>query len=123
MLKSLLALTLSLTLCGAISASELIEVKGKTLGRENHQFIYEDKNACKSCHVSGKKSTTDQACVDCHGTIDTIKIDPKNLVNSHANPHASVHYDTAISCIACHAEHEKKAPLCAECHRSWFKEM
>lgn len=121
--KLLTTLLITFTLSASINAGELIKVKGKTVGRDNHSFIYEDKTACKTCHSSAIKSTTDTACIECHGTIDTIKINTNNLVNSHANPHSSVHYGEAISCIACHAEHEKKAPLCTECHRTWFAEM
>jgi hypothetical protein len=25
--------------------------------------------------------------------------------------------------LACHGEHQKKAPVCAECHRTWFHNM
>ncbi len=117
------ALTLIISLSGTAYAGELIQAKGKTMGRINHAFIYEESGACKTCHVNAKKNTNDAACIECHGTIDTIEINTEELVNSHANPHKSVHYEEAISCIACHAEHEQKAPLCSECHKTWFKEM
>ncbi len=117
------ALTLLISLASTVYAGDLITAKGKTLGRDNHSFIYEEKDACKTCHVNAKKNTNDAACVECHGTISTIDIDTSRLVNAHANPHKSVHYGEAISCIACHAEHKVKTPLCSECHRTWFREM
>ncbi|QDF66650.1 cytochrome c3 family protein [Shewanella sp. SNU WT4] len=123
MKKLLTALVITLSLGSTAQAGELFQAKGKIFGRDNHSVIYDDKNACKTCHASGLKSTTDTACIECHGTIDTIKIDTDKLVNSHANPHQSVHYAEAISCLACHSEHQKKAPLCSECHRTWFTEM
>jgi formate-dependent nitrite reductase cytochrome c552 subunit len=121
MKKLILSLVLGLMVSSAY-AGDLVEMQNNTAGRTNHQFIYDD--GCKSCHVgSGKTSATDQACVECHGTIDSIEIDTSKLAIEGANPHKSFHYNKGASCLACHAEHEKKAPVCAECHRSWFHKM
>ncbi|MCL1058452.1 cytochrome c3 family protein [Shewanella gelidimarina] len=118
----ILTLLLGLIVSGSAFAGELESVKGSTQGRTNHQFLYEE--GCKSCHQgSGKTSATDSACVECHGDINSIELDESKLVFSEANPHKSIHYNKGASCLACHAEHEKKAPVCAECHRTWFEVM
>ncbi len=53
--KLVTELTLTASLIGYALAGELIQVKGKLLGRENHSFSYED--GCQACHQgSGKKT-------------------------------------------------------------------
>lgn len=119
-----LVMTLLLGLCviGSAHAGDLVKMKGKTKGRTQHEFIYDD--GCQSCHQgSGRKNATDSACVECHGDINSIEIDEHNLVIEEANPHKSFHYNQGASCLACHGEHQKKPPVCAECHRTWFHEM
>ncbi|WP_299798308.1 cytochrome c3 family protein [uncultured Shewanella sp.] len=120
--KLMLTLLIGLTLSGNAFAGDLVKMKGKTEGRTNHEFIYED--GCQSCHQgSGRKNATDSACVECHGEINSIEIDESKLAIEEANPHRSFHYNQGASCLACHGEHEKKAPVCAECHRTWFEVM
>lgn len=122
MKKYLFTILLGLSISGGSIAGELVSVKGKTQGRTNHEFIYSD--GCQSCHQgSGKTNATDTACVECHGDINDIEINEDNLTYKEANPHKSFHYNQGASCLACHAEHEQKAPVCAECHRTWFETM
>ncbi|GIU17923.1 cytochrome c3 family protein [Shewanella schlegeliana] len=120
--KLLLSALLGLALSSNVMAGELVKMKGKTEGRINHEFIYQD--GCQTCHQgSGKKNATDAACVECHGDINSIPVDESKLAIPEAHPHKSLHYNQGASCLACHAEHEKKAPVCTECHRTWFEEM
>lgn len=122
MKTSITSLLLTLSLFGPVVAGELVPVKGKLQGRENHSFLYED--GCKACHQqAGKKNTTDAACVECHGSITEIAIADEALPIEEAHPHKSIHFGEGASCLACHAEHKKKTPLCTDCHRSWFAEM
>lgn len=122
MKKLLLIAFLSTVFLGTAIAGELYTVKGKTQGRVNHEMLYQD--GCNSCHQgSPKANTTDAACVDCHGTVETIEIDESILAVPEAHPHKSLHYNQGASCLACHSEHQKKAPICADCHRTWFQEM
>lgn len=122
MMKKLLLTLVSVTLfAGTINAGELVKIKG-IQGRSNHNAIYQE--GCQGCHQgSGKQNATDAACVECHGEITSIPVDETKLAIPEAHPHKSLHYNQGASCLACHGEHEKKAPLCAECHRTWFKEM
>ncbi|MGL6124412.1 MAG: cytochrome c3 family protein [Shewanella sp.] len=118
--KLLLTLVIGFALTGTANAGELVKMKGSTQGRTNHEFIYQD--GCKGCHQgSGKQNATDAACVECHGDISSIILDVKKLPIPEASPHQSLHYNEGASCLACHSEHQKKAPVCAECHRTWFK--
>ncbi|QQX79853.1 cytochrome c3 family protein [Shewanella sp. KX20019] len=120
--KLLLTALLSFVVSQGAVAGELVKMKGSTKGRVNHEFIYQD--GCQSCHQgSGKKNATDAACVECHGDINSIDVDETKLAIPEADPHKSLHYNQGASCLACHGEHEKKAPVCAECHRTWFEEM
>ncbi|MBR9728140.1 cytochrome c3 family protein [Shewanella intestini] len=120
--KLLLSILLSISVSGTVMAGDLIHIKGNTQGRSNHEFIYQD--GCQTCHQgSGKKNATDKACVECHGDINSIPVDESKLAIPAANPHKSLHFNKGASCLACHAEHKKQAPVCAECHRTWFKEM
>ena len=120
--KSILTLLLGLALSSSVYAGDLVKMKGKTQGRTNHEFIYQD--GCQGCHQgSGKKNATDAACVECHGEINSIPVNESKLAIPEAHPHKSLHYNQGASCLACHGEHEKKAPVCAECHRTWFGEM
>lgn len=120
--KLLLSLLLGLAVSGSVMAGDLVKMKGSTQGRVNHEFIYQD--GCQTCHQgSGKKNATDTACVECHGDINSIAVDESKLAIPEAHPHKSLHYNQGASCLACHGEHEKKAPVCAECHRTWFGEM
>ncbi len=120
--KLLLTALLSFVISQSTMAGELVKMKGNTQGRVNHEFIYQD--GCQSCHQgSGKKNATDSACVDCHGDINSIPVDESKLAIPEAHPHKSLHYNQGASCLACHGEHEKKAPLCVDCHRTWFEEM
>lgn len=120
--KLLLTLLIGFVFAGNVNAGELVKMKGSTQGRVNHESLYQE--GCKSCHQgSGKQNATDAACVECHGDITSIPVDEKKLPLPEAHPHKSLHYNEGASCLACHAEHEKKAPVCAECHRTWFKEM
>ncbi|MBY5923271.1 cytochrome c3 family protein [Ferrimonas balearica] len=120
MKQLLISLGLALALTSGVQAGELVAMKGKLEGRSNHAFLYED--GCNGCHTgNAKKYVDDTACVECHGTIDTIEITTE-LVLEEANPHTSIHYGNGASCLACHAEHETKAPVCSECHRTWFNE-
>ncbi len=123
MMKTLLLTLVVATLfTGAANAGDLVKMKGSTQGRTNHEFIYQD--GCKGCHQgSGKQNATDAACVECHGEITSIAVDESKLAIPEAHPHKSLHYNEGASCLACHGEHEKKAPVCAECHRTWFKDM
>ncbi|MBO2567729.1 cytochrome c3 family protein [Shewanella algae] len=122
MKKTITSLLFTLSLFGPVVAGELVTVKGKIQGRENHGFLYEE--GCNGCHQgSGKKNATDQACVNCHGKIGEITLSQSQLPIAEANPHQSIHFADGASCLACHAEHKKKAPLCTDCHRSWFNEM
>jgi hypothetical protein len=115
-------LLICVAMMAQIQAGELTKMKGNTQGRTNHQFIYDD--GCQSCHQgSGLKNATDSACVECHGDINSIEIDEEKLAIKEANPHKSFHYNQGASCLACHGEHQKKAPVCAECHRTWFHNM
>lgn len=120
--KLVMTLLLCLSVIGSTHAGELVKMKGKTQGRTQHEFIYDD--GCQSCHQgSGRKNATDSACVECHGDINSIEIDEHKLAIEEANPHKSFHYNQGASCLACHGEHQKKPPVCAECHRTWFHEM
>ncbi|WP_025821233.1 cytochrome c3 family protein [Shewanella marina] len=122
MKKFLITLLMGLSITGTAVAGDLVKVKGKLEGRENHSFIYED--GCNACHQGGgKKNTTDAACVECHGDVTSIDMDETKLAVPEAHPHKSIHFGQGASCLACHAEHEKKAPLCADCHRTWFEVM
>ncbi|SDI82047.1 Cytochrome c3 [Ferrimonas sediminum] len=117
----LLTLALGLALTATAQAGELTKVKGSIKGRDNHQFLYEE--GCKACHSgSAKKYVDDSACQDCHGNINDIEI-TRELVLEEANPHKSIHFNQGASCLACHAEHQQKAPVCSECHRTWFDVM
>jgi len=121
MKKLIIGLIVSLALTATVQAGKLISVKGNIQGRTNHKSLYQDD--CKACHEgSAKKMVTDAACIDCHGQINDIEIN-KELVMPVADPHRSVHYNQGASCLACHAEHTMKAPVCAECHRTWFKKI
>ncbi|BDY04249.1 cytochrome c3 family protein [Ferrimonas sp. YFM] len=121
MKRVLISLGLMLALCNTAQAGDLVKVKGATKGRTNHQFIYEE--GCKTCHQgSARKYVDDSACIDCHGNINDIEV-TRELVLEEANPHKSIHFNQGASCLACHAEHQTKAPVCSECHRTWFDEM
>lgn len=122
MKKFVLILAAALAITGPASAGDLTKMGKGINGRVNHKALYE--NDCKSCHTgSAKKFVDDSACQECHGSINEISIDESHLKMPEANPHKSVHYNQGASCIACHAEHESKKPVCSECHRTWFEEM
>ena len=111
-----------LIVVSAAVAGEMQQYKN-IQGRSYHIDVYND--SCNGCHTgkNGKIDATDAACIICHGAINSIKIDEKKLVYPKANPHKSVHYGNGASCLACHSEHKMKAPVCASCHRTWFKSM
>ncbi|TKB56036.1 cytochrome c3 family protein [Ferrimonas aestuarii] len=120
MKAQLVGLALALMSAQFAHAGDLVPIKGNIEGRTNHQFLYED--GCKGCHSgSARKLVDDSACVECHGDINSIEITTE-LVLEEANPHNSIHYNKGASCLACHSEHEKSAPLCTDCHRTWFNE-
>ncbi|BCR06014.1 c-type cytochrome [Desulfuromonas versatilis] len=121
MKKLIMSLALALAMVVTAQAGDLVTIKGNTEGRSYHKSLYEE--GCNYCHPgSPKKQVTDAACVDCHGQINDIEI-TKHLKMPEANPHKSVHYNQGASCLACHAEHTRKAPVCSECHRTWFDKM
>lgn len=114
-----IAIFAGLFLCAAASAGELADVKGGFKGRSNHAALYKD--GCNACHTGNpKESVTDASCVQCHGAAASIEIDKRKLPLPEADPHKSIHYGQGVSCLACHSEHAKKAPVCTDCHRSWF---
>ncbi|TKB51172.1 cytochrome C [Ferrimonas sediminicola] len=122
MKKIALILTAALVMAGTATAGDLTKMSKGMKGRTNHEALYED--GCKSCHTgSAKKFVDDSACQECHGSINDIEIDVTQLKMPEANPHKSVHYNQGASCLACHAEHQAKKPVCSECHRTWFEEM
>ncbi|GLS82052.1 cytochrome c3 family protein [Paraferrimonas haliotis] len=118
----ILTLLIGLTLSSTAMAGDLVKMKGNLEGRTNHEFLYQE--GCNSCHQgSGLKNANDEACVACHGDINSIETDASKLPIPEADPHQSLHYNDGASCLACHAEHQKKQPACTECHRSWFEKM
>ena len=125
MVKILVILMYGLIIVSAAAAGEMKQYNYTqgTQGRSYHSDVYNDN--CNGCHTNsnGKLDATDAACIGCHGAINMIKIDEKKLVFPKANPHKSVHYGNGASCLACHSEHQMKAPVCASCHRTWFKSM
>ena len=119
--KLLTALLVTLALGGAAQAGEMIKMKGKLEGRANHEMLHDD---CSNCHVNkNKKAMDDSTCIECHGKPSEIAIDESILPVHEANPHKSVHFGDGASCLACHSEHKQKAPICTDCHRTWFKVM
>ncbi|QIZ78174.1 cytochrome c3 family protein [Ferrimonas lipolytica] len=117
-----LALILAMALSTSAYAGELVDVDKGMQGRMNHEMLYADD--CEACHTGdAKKFVDDSSCIACHGEINEIELDTEKLVMPEANPHKSVHYNQGASCLACHAEHQTKKPVCSECHRTWFDEM
>lgn len=115
----LMAIFAGLFFCAAAAAAGGAAVHGDFKGRDSHAALYKD--GCNACHVgSPKEAVTDAACVQCHGEVATIKVDKEKLPLAEADPHKSLHYGNGVSCLACHSEHTRKAPVCTECHRSWF---
>lgn len=122
MKKIIFIISVVLIMVGYANARDLVDIKNGIKGRVNHEALYE--NGCDGCHVSSaRKYVDDSSCKDCHGSINDIEIDISKLKMPSANPHESVHYNQGASCIACHAEHQTKKPVCSECHRTWFEEM
>ena len=123
MKKIIFIISIALIMAGSATAGDLTEMNKGMKGRVNHEALYDDNN-CDACHTgSAKEFVDDSACQDCHGSINEIEIDVSQLKMPEANPHKSVHYEQGASCLACHAEHQTKKPVCSECHRTWFEEM
>ncbi|MGL4668089.1 MAG: cytochrome c3 family protein [Saezia sp.] len=122
MMKYIFAMMMALCCIGYVHAVERAPMKGGMDGRANHAALYD--GSCTSCHgADPQKNVTDQTCVQCHGEMKKIQLDASRLPIPEANPHASVHFGEGASCLACHAEHKQKAPLCSDCHTSWFEKM
>lgn len=111
-MKPMIAVFCTVLAFGA-QAGELINVAGDREGRQNHSFMYEQKD-CKSCHQDGlKQPAPEAACMTCHGTYEELA----KATEHHAdNPHNSPHWGPDIPCTFCHSEHKPAQNWCAECH-------
>lgn len=105
-------LALVLGCCLALSA----QARDK---REYHEWIYED--GCKTCHDKGTKQyPSDDSCLECHDRDELAESTARKGDELWQNPHNNLHYGKELPCVECHGEHQKKKPICANCHTFKF---
>ncbi|GLS82981.1 cytochrome c3 family protein [Paraferrimonas haliotis] len=115
---------LGIALAFALGASPAIALANSTLvdqgaldGRSYHENMYKRDN-CKMCH--GVDAPTDypadESCLKCHNVDKLAQKTARDGEEEWQNPHNNLHWGKEVPCVECHAEHQEKQPMCADCH-------